>query len=119
MSKRDIITLISEGRKFQPALYCMKVMESEINGINPDKLIWCYQYVLDPKKYPEFEIERESELIRQTIEHIKEYRDKILKGRFYLAPKESSKYCKYRSACGYIKYKTEEKGNNSGFWEKH
>jgi ATP-dependent helicase/nuclease subunit B len=118
-SKNIITTLIKEGRAFQPTLYCLKVLEDGLAGTTPEKLVWSYQYVLTSDKYPLIDIDRKSELILLTIEYIKEYRDKILQGKFHLAPKECSSYCKYRDVCGYVKNKTEEKGNSSGFWIRH
>jgi ATP-dependent helicase/DNAse subunit B len=118
-SKNIITTLIKEGRAFQPTLYCLKVLEDGLSDTTPEKLVWSYQYVLTSDKYPLIDIDRKSELIGLTIDYIKEYRDKIIKGKFHLAPKECSNYCKYRDVCGYVKNKTEEKGNSSGFWIRH
>lgn len=125
-SQAQIEKATHEGIMFQPVLYSLKVIDDK--NFEPEEIDWIYYYIFNIPtniitkkglKVPYFRLNKNSFLVKKTINYIIEYKGKILKGLFALAPKECSSYCGFRDVCRYTKYLTEEKREQSNYWEDY
>lgn len=114
-SENKIRKEIKEGKMFQPTLYSLSVLNN--NEFDYDVVDWAFYYIFKlKKKIPTISLKKDSEEIKSSIKYIKDYKNKIINGKFNLAPRECPPFCKFTDACRYVKYKTEEKRDKSNFW---